>query len=254
MISLDTINAAFHSIKVSNGTYDLAIDSNGYLTIANSTFAATQSGTWNIGTVSTITNVVHVDDNSGSITVDASNLDIRDLTSASDSVEIKTAAGQALAINGSGYLTIANSSFAATQSGTWDIGTVTTLTSITNDVNIADGGNSITVDGTVAATQSGTWTIGTTEAGYSSWKVSKVAASQTEVEIASTPLANRLLINIQNRGANSVFLSTATGVDTDDYELPARSSVEWGLNATANIFCICDTGKTADLRVAEFAA
>jgi hypothetical protein len=38
---------------------------------------------------------------------------------------------------------------AATQSGGWDIGTVTTVTtvtSITNDVNIADGGNSITVD------------------------------------------------------------------------------------------------------------
>ena len=44
---------------------------------------------------------------------------------------------------------------AATQSGTWNIGTVTTLTGITNDVNIADGGNSITVDGavTVSATQ-----------------------------------------------------------------------------------------------------
>jgi len=40
---------------------------------------------------------------------------------------------------------------AATQSGVWDIGT---LTGITNDVNIADGGNSITVDGavTVSAT------------------------------------------------------------------------------------------------------
>ena len=35
---------------------------------------------------------------------------------------------------------------AATQSGVWDIGTVTTLTGITNDVNIADGGNTITVD------------------------------------------------------------------------------------------------------------
>lgn len=38
------------------------------------TFAvqAAQSGTWNVGTVSTITNVVHVDDNSGSLTVDGS--------------------------------------------------------------------------------------------------------------------------------------------------------------------------------------
>ena len=35
---------------------------------------------------------------------------------------------------------------AADQQGTWNIGTVTTLTGITNDVNIADGGNSITVD------------------------------------------------------------------------------------------------------------
>jgi len=35
---------------------------------------------------------------------------------------------------------------AVTQSGTWNIDTVTTLTGITNDVNIADGGNSITVD------------------------------------------------------------------------------------------------------------
>ncbi len=32
---------------------------------------AAQSGTWNIGTVTGITNVVHVDDNSGSLTVDA---------------------------------------------------------------------------------------------------------------------------------------------------------------------------------------
>ncbi|MBW1672068.1 MAG: hypothetical protein JRJ45_00230 [Deltaproteobacteria bacterium] len=38
---------------------------------------------------------------------------------------------------------------AAEQRGSWDIGTVTTLTGITNDVSIDDGGNSITVDGTV---------------------------------------------------------------------------------------------------------
>ena len=56
---------------------------------------------------------------------------------------------------------VVSGTVAATQSGSWDIGTVTTLTTITNDVNIADGGNSITVDGTVAATQSGVWDIGT---------------------------------------------------------------------------------------------
>jgi hypothetical protein len=50
--------------------------------------------------------------------------------------------------DGGGSITV-DGTVAATQSGVWDIGTVTTVTtvtSITNDVNIADGGNSITVD------------------------------------------------------------------------------------------------------------
>ena len=44
---------------------------------------------------------------------------------------------------------------AATQSGVWNIGTVTTLTGITNDVNIADGGNSITIDNATLAVVGG---------------------------------------------------------------------------------------------------
>lgn len=48
-------------------------DNSGSLTVDNAgTFAtqAAQSGTWNVGTVTTVTNVVHVDDNSGALTVD----------------------------------------------------------------------------------------------------------------------------------------------------------------------------------------
>ena len=44
------------------------------------------------------------------------------------------------------FVDVTDTTFAVTQSGTWNIATVTTLTGITNDVNIADGGNSITVD------------------------------------------------------------------------------------------------------------
>jgi len=80
-------------------------------------------------------NPLPVSDAAGSLTVDASNLDIRDLTSVSDSVT-------------------------AVQSGTWNIGTVTALTGITNvvhiddntsTISIDDGASSITVDGTVTA-------------------------------------------------------------------------------------------------------
>jgi len=49
----------------------------------------------------------------------------------------------------------------AVQSGIWNIGTVTTLTGITNVVSVDDNGSTLSVDGTVAATQSGSWDIGT---------------------------------------------------------------------------------------------
>ena len=81
---------------------------------------------------------------------------------------------QFLSVDSTGALKVNSitNAVAVTQSGTWNIGTVTTLTGITNDVSIDDGGNSITVDdggssltidGTVSSTQSGTWNVGVTE-------------------------------------------------------------------------------------------
>ena len=94
----------------------------------------------------------------------------------------------------------------------------------------------------------------TTYAGFSDWKPSKSTVTDTESEIASTPLTGRLSINIENLGNHPVYLSNVTGVDVDDFCLLAGTSLDWPLNATGNIFAICATGKTADLRVAEFKA
>jgi len=55
------------------------------LAYADDSVTAHQGGTW---TIDSITNVVSIDDNSGSITVDASDLDIRDLAYATDSVTV----------------------------------------------------------------------------------------------------------------------------------------------------------------------
>lgn len=54
--------------------------------------------------------------------------------------------GAAVNIQDGGNTITVDGTVAATQSGTWNISTVTTLTGITNDVNIADGGNTISVD------------------------------------------------------------------------------------------------------------
>lgn len=73
-------------------------DAGGSLTV-DGTVAATQSGTWNIGTLSTITNVVHVDDNAGSLTVDgtvaATQSGTWNITNISGTVSLPTGASTA---------------------------------------------------------------------------------------------------------------------------------------------------------------
>lgn len=113
---------------ITSGTPIPVSDNSGSLTVDNGgTFPvqAAQSGTWNVGTVTTVTNVVHVDDNGSTLTVDGT--------------------------------------VAATQSGTWNVGTLSTITNVvhiddnSSTISIDDGGSTITVDGTVAVTNGGTF-------------------------------------------------------------------------------------------------
>lgn len=157
---------------------------------------ASQTGTWNVGTLSTITNVVHVDDNGGSITVDGT-------VTANQGTSPWVVSGTVTANAGTGTFAVsaaalplpsgaATEATLSTLNGKVPSGLTVTSTrllidgsgvtqpisgsisvsnfpstqnvSVTNAsgasaVNIQDGGNSITVDGTVAATQSGTWNI-----------------------------------------------------------------------------------------------
>jgi hypothetical protein len=132
------------SVKIGDGTDFLAVaadgsiavtDNGGSLTVDGTvaatqsgawTVAATQSGTWNIGTVTSITNavtiqdggnVISIDDAGGSLTVDgsvsitgsvtvtATDLDIRDLTHVSDSVKVGDGT-DLLAINNDGSINV----------------------------------------------------------------------------------------------------------------------------------------------------
>ncbi len=135
---------------LSSSTFTGRINTQGQKTMAASTpvvlasdqsaIPVSQSGTWNVGTVttvSTITNVVHVDDNAGSLTVDGT-----------------------IAVSSVGGTVTVSGTVAATQSGSWSTGRTWTLGSGTDTVTIVPSGTQ-TVSGTVAATQSGTWNIGT---------------------------------------------------------------------------------------------
>ena len=115
------------------------------------------------------------------------------------------------------------------QSGVWDIGTVTTLTGITNDVSIDDGGNSITVDGTVAATQSGTWVLGANDG----------------VDIGDVTINNAAgaaAVNIQD-GGNSITVDGSVAVTGT---VAATQSGVWDIGTVTTL-----TGITNDVNIAD---
>lgn len=113
-----------------------------------------QSGTWNIGTLSTITNVVHIDDNAGSLTVDGtiafSNTTIAVTNAGTFAVQATLSAETTKVI---GTVNIAASQTIGISAGSAvighvivDSGTITTLGTITNVVHIDDNAGSLTVD------------------------------------------------------------------------------------------------------------
>lgn len=169
-----TIVSASNGLPVSVINTSVAVTDNGGSLTVDGTVAATQSGSWTVSASQSGTwNIANI---SGTVSLPtgASTAAKQPAigvagTASSDVLTIQGIASMTplqIADNG-GSITV-DGTVAATQSGTWNVGTVTTLTSVTNPVAVTDnsgsltvddGGSSLTVDGTVAATQSGTWNV-----------------------------------------------------------------------------------------------
>lgn len=103
-------------------------------------------------------------------------------------------------------------------------------------VNIQDGGNSITIDGTVAATQSGTWTVqpGNT-ANTTAWKVDGSAVTQP-VSYATTgsgTATGALRVELPTNGTG--VIATVGAVTAITNALPAGSNAIGKLAANSGI-------------------
>ena len=218
MITLNTIDSALHSVEIKNAAGQaITIDGSGYLT----------------------TNV------NGTVTVTATDLDIRDLTSASDSVEIKTAAGQALAIDGSGFIT-ANVNGTVTVTAT-DLD-IRDLTSASDSVEIKTAaGQALTIE------SDGSINVNSINKALDVWQVSQQTVTNTAVELAATPLANRVRMIVQNIGNLDVFLAPTNAVSISDLKLPKGTSFEFPYGATADVWAISTAVGGTDVRVAEYA-
>lgn len=177
------------------------------------------------------TRILLVDGSGATQPVSATDLDIRNLVFATDKVD---ASGTTLGANSGvdiGDVTINNASGASA-------------------VNVQDGGNSITVDGTVAATQSGTWTVqpGNT-ANTTAWLVKElraatpatanVAASATNVTCLSSN-ASRLGATIYNDSTSILYAKFgATASSTSfSYKVDGGGTLDVPFGYTGIIDCI----------------
>lgn len=178
-----------------------------------------------------------IDSGLHSIVVTATDLDIRDLAFASDSVT-------------------------AHQGGTW------TVDSITNDVNVTatdlDIRDLAFASDSVTSHQGGTWIIDSITnpvdvdatlvmpTRNTSWVTKTVTVGDTAVQIDATPLADREAVLIQNIGNQDVFVGPANTVTTaNGILIPKGSSYvkeDWGVNL--QIWGITASG-TSDVRLEE---
>jgi hypothetical protein len=140
----------------------------------------------------TAAGLLNIADGGGSITVDGTVT--ANAGTGSFTVAQATAANLNATVVGTGTFAVQ-----AAQSGAWTVGV--NNAGGASAVNIQDGGNSITVDGTVAATQSG------------SWSVTNLANSGVDIgDVTINNAAGAAAVNIQD-GGNSITIDGSVGLN-----------------------------------------
>lgn len=171
----DISGVKYQRVKVvigADGTNDGDVSATNKLPVSASIAAAQTLAA--VTTVGTITNVVHVDDNSGNLSIDDGG-NVISVDDAGSTLSIDDGAGS-ITVDGTVTASIAAAQTLATVT---TVGTVSTITNVVHvddnsstlsiddgagNISIDDGGNSITVDGTVTASiASGATTIAKAE-------------------------------------------------------------------------------------------
>lgn len=237
--------------------------------VGTGTFAvqAAQSGTWNIGTVTTITNAV---------TVTAMNLDIRDLVAASDSVSVHgdvgilsqldltnsnpatvaivDANGDQITSFGGGVQYATNVAYQDGDTGTMALAvrddTLGTLTEADGDYTAlrtnSRGAQWVVHDGAISAAQSGTWNITNISGTISLPTGAATAANQqtdalTDTELRATPVPVSLTsttitgtVAATQSGAWTVTANAGTDLNTSALLTTAAFNAAFGTAGTAD--------------------
>ena len=252
MITLQDVQSAFHSIKVSDGTNVLAIDGAGKI------------GAIVEATDLDIRNLVFADDKvdvSGSeVSLDAATLAALENVVVSGTVELGATTLAALesitVVDGGGSLTV---------DGTVELGatTLAALENITVSASDLDIRNLVFADDKVdvsgsevsldAATLAALETINVVQGAFASLKTTKVSVTTTSAALVGAALSGRKRIEIQNLGSKDVYIKESNTAVADGIKIPKGSAYQGDISDAQAIYIVAAAG-TSDVRVAEYAA
>lgn len=230
MITLDTLDQTLHSVKIGDGTDTMSVNADGSLNITDNGGSLTVDG---------------------SVTVSASDLDIRDLSHTQDSVKLGDGT-DFLAVNADGSLNITDNGSSITVDGSVTVSAsdldIRDLSHTQDSVKIGDGTDFLAVNA------DGSLTVQANFAGFSSWQTKSVSVTSSATQLDATPLTSRLYVEIQNLGNSDIYVGPSAGVTTaNGLKISKGSSQAIQLDDGADIYCITASG-SSDIRFAEYAA
>jgi hypothetical protein len=221
------------SVKVGDGTDFLAVNADGSINITDNggsitvdgTVAATQSGSWTVA--ATQSGTWTIDSITNPVTVTATNLDIRDLAFATDSVT-------------------------AHQGGTWTIDSITNAVTVTatnldirdlshtqDSIKIGDGTDflAINADGSINTVSTGDPALANTALAAAATSVTTTATN-----LVASPLSNRKYLFVQNTGNRSIYLGGSGVTTATGFRLSPGATMDARIGAAVSLYAITDSG------------
>lgn len=228
-LSLDEVllDASSSSIAISDGTDTLAVNADGSINVAFASGASLQI------TDGTDTLAVNADGSINSV-VSATDLDIRDLSFATDSVDVS---GSTVALDAPTLAALENITVSATDLDIRD------LTHASDSVQIGDGTDflAINADGS----------LNTQSAPYAAMKHSQASVGATAAQVLVSPLSGRRELTIQNEGSQAVYFGfDGTVTAANGIKISKNSSATYLIPEGVDVYMISASG-TQDVRFLE---
>lgn len=95
-------------------------------------------------------------------------------------------------------------------------------------------------------------TIGVTAATGTNFKVTQVTVTDVATALPTTNLRNRKAISIVNySNINWIFIGGSDVTTTNGYPIQPYQGIPFDMSSGAQLYAICEAGKTVDCRVLE---